>query len=527
MNDTSPDLIKDAKIHQRLNEKHLSHRELFRRLDKNHNGRIEVDELLEKVGVDTSTNNRSAIARRIIDQAGGSPTSSSLSFAQFVNYVLKQENKLSLAFRNLDASHQGKFDAKDLVYYFQKFGIKVDLDEANKLVKKMDRSNSLEISYDEWRSFFMVNPAILETVTGDPHEMLRYWRGATHLDLGESPYAVPEDSETENELRWKNLVAGGCAGAVSRTATAPFDRLKVIMQDKIKINVMNDTSPDLIKDAKIHQRLNENHLSHRELFRRLDKNHNGRIEVDELLEKVGVDTSTKNRSAIARRIIDQAGGSPTSSSLSFAQFVNYVLKQENKLSLAFRNLDASHQGKFDAKDLVYYFQKFGIKVDLDEANKLVKKMDRSNSLEISYDEWRSFFMVNPAILETVTGDPHEMLRYWRGATHLDLGESPYAVPEDSETENELRWKNLVAGGCAGAVSRTATAPFDRLKVIMQYLGSRQRMSIINSYLYLIKEGGVKIFVILRKLLCTNPHKPLVVKKDDEWYQPVPLKDKIN
>ncbi|CAF0972126.1 unnamed protein product [Adineta steineri] len=253
---------------------------------------------------------------------------------------------------------------------------------------------------------------------------------------------------------------------------------------------MNDTSPDLIKDAKIHQQLNENHLSHRELFRRLDKNHNGRIEVDELLEKVGVDTSTNNRSAIARRIIDQAGGSPTSSSLSFAQFVNYVLKQENKLSLAFRNLDASHQGKFDAKDLVYYFQKFGIKVDLDEANKLVKKMDRSNSLEISYDEWRSFFMVNPAILETVTGDPHEMLRYWRGATHLDLGESPYAVPEDSETENELRWKNLVAGGCAGAVSRTATAPFDRLKVIMQYLGSRQRMSIINSYLYLIKEGGV-------------------------------------
>lgn len=43
----------------------------------------------------------------------------------------------------------------------------------------MDQSNSLEISYDEWRSFFLVNPAILESVTGDPHEMLRYWRGAT------------------------------------------------------------------------------------------------------------------------------------------------------------------------------------------------------------------------------------------------------------------------------------------------------------------------------------------------------------
>jgi hypothetical protein len=43
----------------------------------------------------------------------------------------------------------------------------------------MDQDNSLEVSYDEWRSFFMVYPAILESVTGDPNEMLRYWRGAT------------------------------------------------------------------------------------------------------------------------------------------------------------------------------------------------------------------------------------------------------------------------------------------------------------------------------------------------------------
>lgn len=115
----------------------------------------------------------------------------------------------------------------------------------------MGHDNSLEISYDEWRSFFMVNPGILESITGDPNEMLRYWRGATvsddlfldrkaricvfrfvqqHVDLGESPYIALEDEETENKRWWKNLVAGGCAGAVSRTATAPFDRLKIIMQ---------------------------------------------------------------------------------------------------------------------------------------------------------------------------------------------------------------------------------------------------------------------------------------------------------
>lgn len=47
----------------------------------------------------------------------------------------------------------------------------------------MGQDNSLEISYDEWRSFFMMNPAVLESITGDPHEMLRYWRGATVSNL--------------------------------------------------------------------------------------------------------------------------------------------------------------------------------------------------------------------------------------------------------------------------------------------------------------------------------------------------------
>lgn len=66
MNDPSPDLIKDAKTHHRLNASHLSYRELFHRLDRNHDGKIEVDqliELLEQVGLETSTNQRWAIAR--------------------------------------------------------------------------------------------------------------------------------------------------------------------------------------------------------------------------------------------------------------------------------------------------------------------------------------------------------------------------------------------------------------------------------------------------------------------------------
>lgn len=51
---------------------------------------------------------------------------------------------------------------------------------------------------------------------------------------------VPEDF-TENEMLtgmwWRHLVAGGLAGAVSRTCTAPLDRVKVFLQVSIELYI--------------------------------------------------------------------------------------------------------------------------------------------------------------------------------------------------------------------------------------------------------------------------------------------------
>lgn len=53
-----------------------------------------------------------------------------------------------------------------------------------------------------------------------------------YLDVGES-VCVPDDFTLQEMLSgmwWRHLVAGGVAGAVSRTSTAPLDRLKVFLQ---------------------------------------------------------------------------------------------------------------------------------------------------------------------------------------------------------------------------------------------------------------------------------------------------------
>lgn len=54
------------------------------------------------------------------------------------------------------------------------------------------------------------------------------------LDIGDS-LSIPDEfteEEKSSDVWWKQLVAGAAAGAVSRTGTAPLDRLKVFMQVK-------------------------------------------------------------------------------------------------------------------------------------------------------------------------------------------------------------------------------------------------------------------------------------------------------
>lgn len=52
------------------------------------------------------------------------------------------------------------------------------------------------------------------------------------IDIGDDLTVPPEFTKKEKQsgLWWRHLLSGGVAGAVSRTGTAPLDRLKIMLQ---------------------------------------------------------------------------------------------------------------------------------------------------------------------------------------------------------------------------------------------------------------------------------------------------------
>uniref|UniRef100_A0A8C8GRT1 Solute carrier family 25 member 25 n=1 Tax=Oncorhynchus tshawytscha TaxID=74940 RepID=A0A8C8GRT1_ONCTS len=221
------------------------------------------------------------------------------------------------------------------------------------------------------------------------------------------------------------------------------------------------------------------------LFQVLDVNGDGGICVNDLsigLKKLGV-----HRTELELMKIVKAGDKDLDGQLDFEEFVHYLRDHEKKLRLVFKSLDTKNDGRIDKQEIMQSLRDLGVNISEQQAEKILKSMDKNGTMTIDWNEWRDYHLLHPA------DNIPEIILYWKHATIFDVGES-LMVPDEFTAEEKktgMWWRHLVAGGAAGAVSRTCTAPLDRLKVLMQVHASRTNsMCIAGGFTHMIREGGM-------------------------------------
>nr|XP_020474406.1 calcium-binding mitochondrial carrier protein SCaMC-2 isoform X3 [Monopterus albus] len=222
------------------------------------------------------------------------------------------------------------------------------------------------------------------------------------------------------------------------------------------------------------------------LFQILDVNGDGGICVNDLtigLKKLGVHRTEHELMKIVK-----AGDKDLDGQLDFEEFVHYLRDHEKKLRLVFKSLDKKNDGQIDSQEIMQSLRDLGVNISEDQAEKILKSMDKNGTMTIDWNEWRDYHLLHP-----VDNIP-EIILYWKHSTIFDVGES-LLVPDEFTAEEKktgMWWRHLVAGGGAGAVSRTCTAPLDRLKVLMQVHSSKSNsMRIAGGFGQMIREGGVR------------------------------------
>jgi solute carrier family 25 phosphate transporter 23/24/25/41 len=219
-------------------------KDLFNRLDKNNDGKIDFNELKEALSKNqnpktiNSNNNIKSKSdddlRFIYNQMSQSSSNGTIDFRDFVSYISKTDQKIELVFYDLDHDKNGIIDSNEIKAAFAKLNIILTDKDVDLLIEHIDTNKSLRIDWAEWRDFFRFAPH------NQFEDMLRHWRMNTFVDYGDQP--LPNDytkNEKESGLWWRNLIAGGAAGVISRTCTAPLDRVKIFMQVRINIYLRN------------------------------------------------------------------------------------------------------------------------------------------------------------------------------------------------------------------------------------------------------------------------------------------------
>jgi len=236
-----------------------------------------------------------------------------------------------------------------------------------------------------------------------------------------------------------------------------------------------------------------------DVFTFLDHDQDGNLKLEDLrrgFKKLGIPLATHDD--ILEELQYHNGNVVTKEG-----FEEYSEKQFEKVKNLFDKIDKRGDNRITLDELIEGLQEFDphCKVEENGIKRLFKVIDQDNDGAIGFDEWCRLLIFLPQLnIKTV-------IKYWEIAVTIceqnefpllefqEEASQPLIVSSSSSMQGELtKWLNSFgAGFFAGVVSRTTTAPLDRLKFIYQvhYKDSNKPPSIKEGLKNIYKNDGIK------------------------------------
>ncbi|KAF2842140.1 calcium dependent mitochondrial carrier protein-like protein [Patellaria atrata CBS 101060] len=143
-----------------------------------------------------------------------------IQYHEFASFVKAAERELWSLFNRIDYNGDGKIDRTELQKAFQRAKLAVPQSKLEHFFAEIDTNNDGTISFEEWRDFLLFIPASAPNLEA----VMSYFSSTVKVNP-EGDVLISDD--TIEGLGY--FLAGGISGIVSRTSTAPLDRLKVYL----------------------------------------------------------------------------------------------------------------------------------------------------------------------------------------------------------------------------------------------------------------------------------------------------------